>query len=86
MRVFENSVLRRISIGRKRKEVTGKRRRLAYEELIDPYSSTNIIRMTISRIMRWVGQVAGIGERKDVYRVLVGKHEEKRPLGRLRHR
>jgi hypothetical protein len=56
------------------------------EELNDLYSSPNIVRVTKLRSMRWAGQVAHMGERRGVYRVLVGKPERKRPLGRSRHR
>ena len=49
-------------------------------------SSPNIVWMIKSRRMRWAGHVARLGERKGVYRVLVGKPEGKRPLGRPRHR
>ena len=44
------------------------------------------VRMIISRIMRWAGYVARMGERREVYRILVGKPEGKRPLGRPRRR
>jgi len=67
----------------KRKEVTVECRKLHNEELIDLYSSLNIVREIKSRIMRWAEHVARIGERRDVYRVLVGKPEGKRLLGRL---
>jgi hypothetical protein len=50
------------------------------------YSSPNIIRQIKSRIMRWAGYVACMGEGRNVYRVLMGKPEGKRPLGRPRHR
>ena len=60
--------------------------KLHYEELNDLYSSPNIVRVIRSRRMRWAGHVARIGERRDVYRVLVGKPEGKRPFGRHRHR
>jgi hypothetical protein len=50
------------------------------------HSSPNIFRVIKSRIMRWAGHVARMGERRGVYRVLVGKPERKRPLGRPRHR
>jgi hypothetical protein len=69
LRVFENRVLRRI-FGRD--EVTGEWRRLHNEELIDLYSSPNIVRVIKSRRMRWAGHVARMGERRGVYRVLVG--------------
>ena len=55
------------------------------EELNDLYS-TNIVRMIKSRRMRWAGHVARMGEEKGVYRVLVGKPEGKKPLGRPRRR
>jgi hypothetical protein len=50
------------------------------------YSSTNIIRQIKSRGMRWAGHVARMGEERNVYRVLMGKPEGKRPLGRPRRR
>ena len=50
------------------------------------YSSPNIVRVIKSRIMRWVGHVAHMGEERVVYRVLVGKPEGRRPLGRPRRR
>ena len=81
LRVFENRVLRRI-FGPKRDEVTGEWRKLHNEELNDLYCSPNIVRVIKSRRMRWVGHVARMGERRGVYRVLVGKPEGKRPLGR----
>jgi len=52
----------------------------------DLYSSPNIVRLIKSRRMRWAGHVAHMGEGRDVYRVLVGKPEGKRPLGRPRRR
>jgi hypothetical protein len=61
LRVFENSVLRRI-FGPKRDEVTGEWRRLHYEELNDLHSSPNIIRVIKLRRMRWSGHVARMGE------------------------
>jgi len=85
VRVFENRVLRRI-FGPKRDEVTGEWRKLSNEEFNDLYSPPNIVGMIRSRRMRWVGHVACIGEIRGVYRVLVVKPEEKRPLGRPRHR
>jgi hypothetical protein len=50
------------------------------------YSSPNIIRMIKSRRMRWAGHVARMGETRNAYRILVGKPEGKRPLGRPRRR
>jgi hypothetical protein len=85
LRVFENRVLRRI-FGHKRDEVTGEWSKLDNDELNDLYSSLNIVRVTKSRRMRWAGNVACMGERNGLYRVLVGKPEGKRPLGRPRHR
>jgi hypothetical protein len=67
-------------------KVTGEWRRLHNEELIDLYSSPNIVRVIKSRRRRWVGHVARMGERTGAYRVLVGKPEGRKPLGRLRHR
>jgi hypothetical protein len=56
------------------------------EELNDLYCSPNIVRVIKSRRMRWAGHVAHVGEEKGAYRVLVGKPEGKRPLGRPRRR
>jgi hypothetical protein len=84
LRVFENTVLRRI-FGPKREE-DGSRRKLHNDELHDLYSSPNIVRVIKSRRMRWVGHVARMGEGRGVYRVLVGRPEGKRPLGRPRRR
>jgi hypothetical protein len=67
--------------GPKRDEVTGELRKLH-----DLYSSPSIVRVIKSRIMRWAGHVTRMGEERGVYRVLVGKLEGKRPLGRPRHR
>jgi hypothetical protein len=85
LRVFENMVLRRI-FGPRRDEVTGEWRRLHNEELNDLYSSPNIVRVIKSRIMRWAGHVARMGEERGVYMVLVGKPERRRSLGRSRCR
>jgi len=85
LRVFENRVLRRV-FGPKRDEVTGKWRKLHNEELNDLYSLPNIVRVVKSRRMRWAGHVARMGEGRGVYRVLVGKPERKRSLGRPRRR
>src|SRR5215469_11694499 len=83
--VFENRVLRRV-FGPKRVEVTGEWRKLHNEELKDLYSLPNIVRVVKSRRMRWAGHVARMGEGRGVHRVLVGKPEGKRPLGRPRRR
>jgi len=74
--MFENRVLRRI-FGSKRDEVTGEWRKLYNEELNDLHFSPNITRMIKSRRMRWAGNVARMGENRDVYRVLVGKPERR---------
>ena len=74
LKVFENMVLRRI-FGPRREEVTGEWRRLHNEE-----------RVIKSRRMRWAGHVAHMGEERGLCRVLVGKSEGKRPLGRPRRR
>jgi len=81
--VFENRALRRI-FRPTRDEVTGEWRKLHKEELNDLYCSANIVRVIKSRRMRSAGHVARMGERRGVYRVLVGKLDGKRPLGRSR--
>jgi hypothetical protein len=83
--VFKNRLLRRI-FGLRRDEVTGDWRKLHNEELHNLYSSPNIITMIKSRRMRWAGFVARMGEIGNAYRILVGKPEGKRPLGRSRRR
>jgi len=85
LRVFENRMLRRI-FGSRRDEVTGECRRLHNEELNDLYSSPNIVQVIKSRRMRWARHVARMDEEREVYRVLVGKPEGRRPLGRPRRR
>jgi hypothetical protein len=67
-------------------EVAGGWRKLHNEELHNLYSSPSIIRMIKSRRMRWVEHLAGMGEKRIAYRILVGKPEGKRPLGRPRHK
>jgi hypothetical protein len=79
LKMFENRVLRRI-FGPKRDGVTGRWRKLHNKELHDLYSLPSIIRIIRSRGMRWVGHVAQMGEKGNVYRLLVGKPEGKRPL------
>ena len=78
-------MLRR-EFGPKRDEVTGEWRKLLNEELSDLYSLPNIVWVVKSRRMRWAGHVACMGERRGVHRVLVGKPEGKRPMGRPRRR
>jgi hypothetical protein len=80
LRVFENRVLRRI-FGPKRDEVTGEWRRLHNNELYALYSSPSIIRVIKSRT-RWARHVARMEDRRDACRILVGKSDGKRPLGR----
>jgi hypothetical protein len=78
-------VLRRI-FGPKREEVTGGLRILHNEELHNLNSSPSIIRMIESWRVRWAGHVARMGEKRNACRILVGKPEGKRPLGRPRRR
>jgi hypothetical protein len=83
--VFENRGLRRI-FGPKEDEVIGGWRKLHNEKLHKLDCSPSIIRIIKSRRMRWAGQVARMGEKRTAYRILVGKPEGKRPLGRPRCR
>jgi hypothetical protein len=78
-------VLRRI-FGPKGDEATGEWRRLHNEELNDLYSSPNIIRVIKSRRMKWAGNVARMGEQRGTYRILGGRPQGRRPLGRPRRR
>jgi hypothetical protein len=80
LRMFENRVPRRI-FGPKRDEVTGEWRKLDNKELHDLYSSPSIIRIIKSRRMRLAGHVARMGEKRNAYKLLVGKS-----LGRPRCR
>ena len=66
--------------------VTGEWRKLHNEELNSLYSSPNILRVIKSRRMRWAGHVTRMEEGRGVHKVLVGKLEGKRPLGRPRRR
>jgi len=66
--------------------VTGEWRKLPNEELNDLYALLSIVRVIKSRRMRWAGHVARMGEGRDICRVLMGKPEGKRPLGRPSHR
>ena len=81
--LFENVVLSRI-FGPKMNEVTREWLQLHNEELNDMYTSANVVLVIKSRRMRWVGHVACMGEGRGMCRVLVGKPEGKRPLGRPR--
>jgi hypothetical protein len=83
LRVFENRVLRGI-FGQKRDEVTGGLIKLHNEEIHNLYCSLSIIRIIKSRRMKWPGTTNG--EKRNAYRILVGKPEGKRPLGRPRRR
>ena len=78
-------MLRRI-FGPKRDGVTEEWRKLHNEEFNDLYCSPNIVRVIKSRRMRWAGHVARMEEGRGVHKILVGKPEEKRPLGRPRCR
>jgi hypothetical protein len=84
LRAFENRVLR--IFGRKTDGMTGGLRKLHKEELHNLYSSLIIIRIIKSRRMTLAGHVARMGEKRNVYMLLVGKPEGKRPLGRPRRR
>jgi hypothetical protein len=83
--VFEKRVLRSI-FGPKRDKVTSEWRKLHNGELNDRYSSPAIVRVMKSRRISWAGHVAQLEEGRGVYRVLVGKPEGNRPLGRPRCR
>jgi hypothetical protein len=78
-------VLRKI-FGLKRDEVKGGWRKLHNEELHNLYCSLSIIRIIKSRMVRWEGHVARMTEKRNAYRILVGKPEGKRPLGRPKRR
>ena len=83
--MFENKLLRKI-FRAKRVEITREWRNLPNAELHALYSSPNIIRNIESRRLRWEGHVARMEQSRNAYRVLVGKPEGKRPLGRPRRR
>jgi hypothetical protein len=85
LRVFENRAMRGI-FGSERDGVKGGWRKLHNEELLVSYCSPTIVRVIKSRIIRWAGHVARSGGRRDVFMVLVGKPEGKRPLERPRRR
>ena len=85
LRVFKNKVLRKI-FRAKGDEIIGEWRELHNAELHALYSSPNIIRNLKSRRLRWAGHVVRMEQFRNAYRVLVGKPETKRPLGRPRRR
>jgi hypothetical protein len=85
LRVFANRVLRRI-FEPQGEEVAREWRRLHHKELYALYSSPDIIRVIKSRRLRWAEHIAYMGERGRAYRILLGKPEGRRPLGRLRRR
>jgi hypothetical protein len=85
LRVIENRVLRRI-FGPNMDEGTQEWRKLHNEKLNDLYCLPNIVRVIKSRRMRLAGHVARMGDRRDVYSVLVGNPERSKPLGRTRRR
>jgi hypothetical protein len=85
LRVFENRVLRRI-FGPKRDEVIGDWRKMHSQELHNLYFSPSLIKMIKSRIVRLAKYVARMREKRNAYRVLVGRPEGKRPLGKQRRR
>jgi hypothetical protein len=84
LRVFKNNVLRKI-FGPKSEE-DGSWKKLHNDELHNLYSLPNIVTVIKSRRMRWAEHVARMGEGRGAYRVLVGRPEGKRPLGRPRRR
>jgi hypothetical protein len=81
-RKFTDGTGKFLNFGQKRDEVTGEWRKL----LRDLYSSPSIIRIIKPWRTRWAGFVARMGEKSNAYRLLVGKTEGKRPLGRPRRR
>jgi hypothetical protein len=84
LRVFENKLLRKI-FGPKREE-DGSWRKSHNDELHNQYSSSNVVRVIKSRGIRWVGDVARVGDGRGVYRVSVGRSKGKRPLRGPRRR
>jgi hypothetical protein len=82
LRVFQNTVLRR-TFRLTRDEVKGGWRKLYNEELHNLYSSPNIIRIIKTKKIKWAVHVAGMGQKRNVNRILVGKPEIKKSLGRI---
>jgi hypothetical protein len=85
LRLFENRVLRKV-FGPEKDEVAREWRKLHNEGLNDLYSLPNIVRVVKSKPMRWAGHVARMVQDRGVHRVLVGKPEGKKLLGRPRHK
>jgi hypothetical protein len=83
LRIFENGVLRKIF--RPQREESESWRKLHSDELHSLFSSPHVVTVIKSRRMRWAGHVARMGEGRGVYRVLIGRPEGKRSLGRPRH-
>jgi hypothetical protein len=81
LKVLETKLLRKI-FGSERDEVRGNRRKLRNRELYDLYCSPNIFPVVKFRRMRWAGHIACMGKWRGAYRVLVGRPEGKRQLGR----
>jgi hypothetical protein len=78
-------VLKRV-FGAKKDDVTGGWRKLHHGKLRDLYSAPSIIRIIKSRKMRWAGHIARMGEKRNAYRLLVEKPDEKMLLARPRYR
>jgi hypothetical protein len=68
------------------RRIFGGWRRLHIEELHNLYTSPNIVKMIRSRKIKWSGHVARMGEIRNAYRILVGKPEGKKPIGKPSHR
>jgi hypothetical protein len=85
LRVCQNRVVRKI-FGPKREEVVGGSRKVPDEELNKFYASPNIVRISRSWRLRWMGHILCMGEIRSAYRILFGKPEGKRPLRRPRYR
>jgi len=75
-----------VIFGRKKEELTAKWKSLYNVKLNDLYSSSTILQVSKTKIMRWALYVARTGEKRSAFRVLVAKSEGKRPLGRTKRR
>jgi hypothetical protein len=83
LRASENKVLRRLGLSEhKRNEMAGGWRKVHHDDVHDLYSSPSTIIMFKSRRVKWIGDVARMGENINAYSILVGKREGKRALGR----